>query len=144
MANPTGKGGFKKGQSGNPAGKPLGTRNPTSLAVEKLLDGEAEALTRTAIEKAKEGDMVALRLCLERICPVRKSRSVNLDLPKVETAADVLAAFNAASVAMANGEIAIDELQALAAIFESKRRAIETVELEERVAAIEADSQASK
>ena len=47
---------FKKGQSGNPGGRPKGTRNKTTLAMEELLDGEAEIITRKAIEKAKEGD----------------------------------------------------------------------------------------
>ena len=55
---------FEKGRSGNPAGKPPGARNRATLAAEALLDGEAEALTRKAIERAKEGDSVALRLVL--------------------------------------------------------------------------------
>ena len=60
---------FRKGVSGNPAGKPKGTRHRATLAAEALLDGEAEKLTRRAIEKALEGDASALRLCLERILP---------------------------------------------------------------------------
>jgi Family of unknown function (DUF5681) len=55
---------FKPGKSGNPAGKPPGAKNRTTLAVEALLDGEAETLTRKAIELASGGDMQALRLCL--------------------------------------------------------------------------------
>jgi len=58
---------FKKGQSGNPNGRPKGIRNKATMAAQELLDGEAEALTRKAIEKAMEGDMTALKLCLERI-----------------------------------------------------------------------------
>ena len=42
--------------------------------MEALLDGEAEAITRVAVDKAKEGDTTALRLCLERILPPRKDR----------------------------------------------------------------------
>ena len=67
---------FKPGTSGNPSGKPAGARNKTTLAVEALLDGEAEYLTRKAIELAKAGDMAALRLCLDRIVPARKDRHV--------------------------------------------------------------------
>jgi hypothetical protein len=44
---------FRKGQSGNPDGRPKGARNATTIAVETLLDGEAETLTRKAIEMAK-------------------------------------------------------------------------------------------
>jgi hypothetical protein len=61
------KQGFKPGQSGNPSGRPHGSRNKATLALEALLDGEGEAITRKAIEKALEGDTAALRLCLERI-----------------------------------------------------------------------------
>jgi hypothetical protein len=60
---------FEPGKSGNPAGKLKGTRNKTTLAVEALLDGEAETITRKAIELAKEGNLTALRLCLDRIAP---------------------------------------------------------------------------
>jgi hypothetical protein len=45
-------------QPGN-AGKP---KDKATLAAEALLDGEAEALTRTPIELAKAGDTIALRL----------------------------------------------------------------------------------
>ena len=51
---------FEKGQSGNPAGKPRGTRSRLTQAAEALLDGEAEKLTRKAIELALQGDIAAL------------------------------------------------------------------------------------
>jgi hypothetical protein len=63
--------GFPAGVSGNPAGRPKGSRNKTTLAIEALLEGEAEALTRKAIERALEGDMAALRLCMDRLAPPR-------------------------------------------------------------------------
>jgi Family of unknown function (DUF5681) len=72
---------FQPGLSGNPAGKPKGTRNKTTLAVEAPLDGEAETLTRKAIELAKAGDLAALRVCLDRIAPPRKDRPVLFELP---------------------------------------------------------------
>jgi len=59
---------FAKGKSGNPAGKPKGARHRVTLATEALLDGEAEALTRKAVEMALAGDGAALRLCLEGPC----------------------------------------------------------------------------
>jgi hypothetical protein len=58
---------FKPGKSGNPSGKPKGARNKTTLAMEKLLDDDAATITSKAIELAKNGDLTALRLCLERI-----------------------------------------------------------------------------
>jgi hypothetical protein len=67
---------FEPGQSGNPAGRPKGSRNKATLAVEVLLDGEAESITRKAIELAKKGDLAAIRLCLDRIASPRKDRPV--------------------------------------------------------------------
>ena len=49
--------------------RPKGARNRATLAAETLLDGEAEALTRKAVELALAGDTTALRLCLERVLP---------------------------------------------------------------------------
>jgi hypothetical protein len=92
---------FKKGRSGNPKGKPRGARNKATLAAEALLDGEVEAITRKAIERAKEGDMAAIRLCLERILPAVKSRPIEIDLPPVETAEDITAAHGAVIAAKA-------------------------------------------
>ena len=85
---------FQPGQSGNPAGKPKGSRNKTTLAMEALLDGEHEAITRKAIELAKDGDGLALRLCIERLLPPRRDRPVKFKLSKLETAADAAAALS--------------------------------------------------
>ena len=79
---------FQKGQSGNPRGRPVGARHKATLAAEALLDGEAEALTRKAIEAALDGDSVAMRLCLESIFPVRRSRPVQFAIPPLRSAAD--------------------------------------------------------
>jgi hypothetical protein len=72
---------FRKGQSGNPAGKLKGTRNAATLAAEALLDGESAALTRKAIELARKGDMAALRLVFTRIVPPRRERPFQFALP---------------------------------------------------------------
>jgi len=67
---------------GNP-GRPAGARHKYVLAIQSLLDGEAEALGRKAIELAMEGDTVALRLCLERIVPAKRDTPVRFDLPTI-------------------------------------------------------------
>src|SRR3979411_3456735 len=97
---------FKLGQSGNPAGRPRGARNKTTLAIEALLDGEAETITRKAIELAKAGDISALRLCLDRIAPPRKDRPVSFDLPSVKSAADATQA--SAALVAAGGSRGFD------------------------------------
>ena len=100
---------FKPGVSGNPTGKPKGARNKTTLAIEALFDGEAETLTRKAIELAKEGDMVALRLCLDRIAPAKKDAPVAFELPALESAADAAKAAGAILEAVAIGDLTPSE-----------------------------------
>ena len=128
---------FTKGQSGNPAGKPPGARHKTTLAAEALLDGEASKLTRKAIDLALDGDGAALKLCLDRILPPRRSRLLRMELPKIKAPGDIVAALGAVVDAVAAGQIAPDEAQGIAAVLEAKRRAIETAELEARIAALE-------
>ena len=73
---------FEPGKSGNPNGRPKGARNRTTALAEGLLDGEAEAITRKLIDKALEGDNAALRLCLERLLPPKRGRTVSFELPE--------------------------------------------------------------
>lgn len=58
------------------------------MIAEQLLDGEAETITRKAIELAKQGDLTALRLCLDRIVPPRRDRSVHLKIPALNSTAE--------------------------------------------------------
>jgi hypothetical protein len=100
---------FVKGVSGNPAGKPKGARNRSTLAAEALLDGEAEKLTRKAIDMALAGDVVALKLCMERILPPRKDRLVQFDMPSLESAPDAQGALPALIRAVSEGRITPNE-----------------------------------
>jgi len=123
-------------QRGNP-GKPKGTRHKTTRAVEQLMEGQAQALTQKAIDAALAGDMTALRLCLDRIAPPRKGRTIDLKLPKVETAADAAKAMGTVISAIASGTLTPDEGRTLADVIEVKRKTIETAELEARITALE-------
>src|SRR4051794_33664484 len=83
---------FQKGQSGNPDGRPNGSRNATTIALETLLHGQASALTQKAIDVALTGDIPALRLCLDRILPPRKDSRVAFDLPEMKKVDDAVSA----------------------------------------------------
>ena len=128
---------FQKGKSGNPTGKKPGPRHRATLAVEKLLDGEGEALTRKAIELAKDGDLTAIKLCLDRICPPRKSRPINIDLPDVSTGEGVSAAQAVVVQAVGDGEITPDEAHVLSSILEARRKSLETADIELRLDKLE-------
>jgi len=128
---------FEPGKSGNPAGKLKGTRNRTTMAVEALLDGEAEAITRKAVELAKGGDLTALRLCLDRIAPPRKDRPVLFELPPVSSAADAAKAAAALLEAVAVGDLTPSEASELGKLIEAYVKALEATDFAERLTKLE-------
>ena len=105
--------------------------------MDALLDGEAETLTRKAIEKAKDGDITALRLCLDRIAPVRKDRPVTFSLPSIAGAADAAKASAALMAAVSAGEITPSEAAEIGRLLETYVRTLEITELEERLRKLE-------
>ena len=124
---------FKPGN----AGKPVGARHRVTRAIEELLEGEHEALTRKAIEKALEGDMTALRLCLERLAPARKDPPISMTLPAVTSVNDALQASAAVLDAVAAGEVTPDEGGRVMALLVAHKGIVETCDLETRIAALE-------
>src|SRR5215203_4516920 len=129
---------FQPGRSGNPRGRPPGARHKTTRAIDALFDGEAEALTRKAIELAKAGDLVALRLCLDRVCPPRKERPVRFALSALNTAADAKEALAAILKGVAEGELTPGEAAELSRLLDSFTRVLEVSEFEERLTRLEA------
>lgn len=128
---------FAPGQSGNPAGKPKGTRNKTTLAIEALLEGEAEALTRKAIDLALDGDGPALRMCLDRLAPPRKDSLISIRLPKVNGLKDALEASASVLDAVSEGDITPDEGARVLNLLSAHKALIETCDLEARITALE-------
>ena len=128
---------FVKGQSGNPAGKPKGTRHAATLAAESLLDGESEALTRQVIDMALAGDIVALRICLDRILPPRRERPIRFNMPPLKTIADALAAMPLIAEGVAQGELSESEVGTLLGLVNSFIKGLTQVEFDTRLSAIE-------
>jgi hypothetical protein len=128
---------FKAGRSGNPEGRPRGSRNKATMAVEALLDGDAEGIARKAVEKALEGDMAALRLCLERLLPPRRDRPVTFELPKIETVNDLTIASSAILKACAAGTLSPDEAAEVMSLISDHVRVLEMTEIEARLTALE-------
>jgi hypothetical protein len=128
---------FQKGQSGNPRGKPKGTRNKTTVLFERLLDENAEPLIEKAIELAKAGDVPSLRLLIDRIAPARKDRHVAFNLPEMACGADAVKAAAALAEAVADGELTPSEAADLGKLVESYARALQGVEFEERLSKLE-------
>ena len=114
------------------------------MMAETLLDGQSEALVQKAVEIALEGDTVALRLCLERILPPRKDRPIRLTLPPIQSAQDTVTAMSRIIEAATTGQIDPHQAQNLAALIETQRKAVETLDLESRITELEQQAQPDK
>ena len=122
------------------AGRPKGARNRKTVAIEALLEGQAEALTQVAIEKALEGDSVALRLCMDRIAPPPKDNPVRFALKPLHDAMDACSAAASVLAAVSEGELTPIEGTRVMGLIDSYRRALELTEIEQRLKALEDDS----
>ena len=118
----------------------MGSRHRASLAAESLLDGQAQALTQTAVGLALGGDAAALRLCLDRILPPRRERPIRFELPLLKEPADAASAMAAITVGVSSGELTPGEAQQLAHVVDTFVRALEAGALEERLRAVEAQA----
>jgi len=140
---PTG-GKFKKGTSGNPSGRPLGSRNKATLLAEQLLDAEAEQLIAQVLTPAKKGNMQALRLCIERLIPVRKERLIQLDLPPARNLEEIAARCQSILAAVGEGRITPGEAQTVSETLSNHAHLLEAVNTQQSIKRNEAYNQAYK
>ena len=128
---------WKKGESGNPTGKPAGVRNKATVMVQSIMERGAQEIAEAIVGLAKEGDLSAARLVLERLLPPAKERPISLALPGTDTAGGIAEAQQAILQAVAAGDLLLGEGTALAGIVEARRKAVETLQLEQRITALE-------
>ncbi|SRR6266542_1100127 len=128
---------WRKGQSGNPAGRRPGCRNKATVAVELYLDGEAPGLLRKAVELAYAGSGFHMKLVLDRTVPPRRERPVPIALPPIHSAADIPRAMNAVAAALARGTITTGQAAELSVFVANLLRAVEVGEFDRRLTAIE-------
>lgn len=105
---------FRPGQSGNPKGKKPGTLNKRTELV-KLLEPYATSLINKTVELALNGDINALRLCIERLVPKAKEHSIQVVIPdtKGKTVKEVLKEILAS---LHGQQITISELKSIIAL----------------------------
>jgi hypothetical protein len=123
--------------AGQPRRPPARLAQPGDARRGGIARGRGEAWTRKAVELALGGDAVALRLCIERILPLCRERTVKFALPPVEgtlsgqprgvTAQDISTTINAVSLALAEGVITPGEAERIAVAVNSFARAIDTI-----------------
>jgi len=137
ISNNKNNGQFVKGASGNPAGRPPGSRNRASLLMESLLEGEAEELTRKAIELAKKGDTRALGFCMDRLMPPHKDSLVHFDLPAMRNSDDIPQGMTSIMAAIGDGAITPTEGERLCRILTELANAFNSQDLLRRVEKLE-------
>jgi hypothetical protein len=98
---------------------------------------DLEAVTRSVVQAAIDGDVSAAKLVLDRMMPVRRGRPVHFTAPETMDATGLANAFQNIVSAMATGELTPEEAVSVANVLELRRKAIETLELETRLRAIE-------
>lgn len=128
---------FRKGESGNPAGRPKGSRHKTTLLAEKLLQQDAEAIVNVVVDAAKAGDLTAARIVLDRIAPARKDSPVSVELPPIETAADAAKVMGAVLASVGRGDVTPGEAVEISRVVDSFVKAHEANELDARIRALE-------
>jgi hypothetical protein len=128
---------FQKGESGNPAGRPRGIVNRATALAQNLLSERVEGIARKVIELAEEGDMAAIRVCMERLVPPIKHQPVAVELPPIEKPADSVEAMASIAAAVAAGDLTAAEAAELAKVVDVYVRALDSKGFDERLSALE-------
>jgi hypothetical protein len=128
---------FQPGESGNPRGRPRGSRNAATIALEALLGGEGEAITRTAVQLAKEGHPMAMKLCLERFYPAPKDRVVTFPLRPINCARDAADAMSDVMKAVSSGQLTPSDAEQISKVVGCTVRAFEVAAMSERAISLD-------
>ncbi len=128
---------FQKGRSGNPKGKAKGTKNRATLAAEQLLQNDLDNICRKLIEEALTGNMQAVKLVLDRVLPSKRDRSIDVKLPKLQTADDAVNAMSMIINAIGSGNITPAEGEAMSRVVDAFVKVMQAQDIEKRVSVLE-------
>ena len=124
---------FKKGQSGNPGGRPPGIPNPSTRLRQQIAE-HVPAIIDRLVESARAGDTAAANLLLSRVLPPARAESLTIQVPAGLTLGERAEAITAAAL---NGEMPTSVAGDLMAVLQGQARVKELDEIEQRLAAIE-------
>ena len=136
-ASPTRGRPFPKGRSGNPTGRPKGSRNVVTQMAQKITEADADTIVAIVVNAAKQGDLTAAKIVLDRLYPQRKGVPVRLRLPPIDGPDDVLRALGATLGEVAAGNLTPEEGVTVASILDTQRRTLETADLDRRISELE-------
>ena len=123
---------YQKGESGNPAGRPRGSH--TASKIREQIDSALPGILPTIIESARNGDMTAAKLLLDRVCPTLKPQALPINLP---TDGTLVTQGNTVIQAALSGQVPPDIGAQLITALSHQGKLIELQELTERLARLE-------
>jgi hypothetical protein len=110
---------------GNP-GRPPGSKNKTTRLIEQLVENEAAGLTGKIVQLALEGNVRCLEYCLDRLLPRRSGRSLDIQLPTINTVHDIVPAIAAIVAEVNNGNLSAEEASHLVHLLQGYETAVKT------------------
>lgn len=128
---------FQKGKSGNPAGRPKGSKNRATLLALAAMEGDLTAIVKKIVAEAKNGDMAAARLVVDKLIPAAKDRPIDITLPRMKDLSGCRDALAEVIQAVADGDLLPGDGERLSAMIEFQRKGLEGAEIMLRLAAIE-------
>lgn len=115
-----------------------GSRNKVSLAADNIFDGESESLSRQAIDMALSGDRVMLKLCIDRVCPVKRSTPIKLPgLPKVKATKDLSKLTGFLLESVGSGKLSATDAEVLSRVVDKHSHALKLCDLAHRLQEVE-------
>ena len=118
-------------------GRPKGSPNKSSAPGQRVLNDFAEQLMLKCISMAGKGDVGAMRLCMERILPVRRDALVRVSLPRIRTAQDINKAAEKVTQAMGRGKITATDAEKMMNVLQMRSGINDTVVTDDRIAKLE-------
>ncbi len=123
---------FKKGATGNPAGRPPGTTPRAHFR--DLVKADLPEIVKTLIESAKAGDIQAIKTVLDRTIPTLKATTPDLNIRVTGTLSEQGQAFISA---MTKGTVTPDQALVVLNTLSAQSKLIEQAEVNQRLDKLE-------
>jgi hypothetical protein len=123
---------FAQGNPGG-AGRPRKVVKVAADALDERVAQAAGDLFEVAFDLGKERNITAVKMLLDRVWPVGRSRPLEISAPQINRAPDLLPAMAGVTNAMFAGDATADEGAAAAKVLKAHLEAIQTIDIEERL-----------
>ena len=138
-ASSAGQRGWQPGQSGNPRGRPVGSRNKKNVIADEFAK-DGSAVARVVMDAALAGDMQAANLVLQRLSPPLRARAEKVtfeltpDAPLTTQAQQIMTAVAEGSIDPETGQLLINCITAFAGLKQVDELEARLIALEEKQA----------